>query len=52
MLQGSNGKLPARLLGIIGLGLELNLQLGGDLQPGGWIRIRSITLLNVTGHLG
>ena len=42
---------PARLLGIIRLGLQLGLQLGGDLQPRGWIWIGSITLLDVAGHL-
>jgi len=42
---------PAGLLGVIGLGLKLDLQLRRDNQPGGWIWIGSIRLLDITGHL-
>jgi hypothetical protein len=42
---------PAGLLGVIGLGLKLDLQLRRDNQPGGWIWIGSIRLLDITRHL-
>ena len=42
---------PARLLGIVRLGLELHLQLIRDDEPWGWIRIRSSRLLDVARHV-
>jgi hypothetical protein len=42
---------PAGLLGVIGLGLKLDLQLRRDNQPRGWIWIGSIRLLDITGHV-
>ena len=35
---------PARLFGVIGLGLELGLQLGSNDQPGLWVWIGSSAL--------
>ncbi len=43
---------PARLLGIVGLGLELELKLGRDQQPRRRIGIGSVGLLHVAGHVG
>merc|ERR1711970_1030052 len=43
---------PYALLWVVGLGLVLHLQLILDLQPGGWVRIRSRSFLYVSGHLG
>ena len=42
---------PARLLGVVGLRLELDLQLGRDNEPRGGIWIGSLTLLDVPRHL-
>ena len=41
---------PARLLGIIGLALELCLEGVGDIQPLARIGIRPSALLDVAGH--
>ncbi len=41
---------PARLLGIIRLWLQLDLQLRRDHQPRGWIRVGSLTLLDMARH--
>ena len=52
-LEVSTGALlrdPAGLLGVIRLGLELHLQLIGDDEPWGWIRIGPGGLLDMAGH--
>ena len=41
---------PAGLLWVVGLGLQLDLQLRGNRQPRGWIRVWALALLDVTGH--
>ena len=41
---------PARLLGIIRLGLQLDPQLGGNNQPWIGIWVRSIRLLDMARH--
>ena len=49
-LKYANRQDPARFLGLVGLGLELGLELVGDAQPWGWIWIGSSGLLDVAGH--
>ncbi len=54
-LQVSAGLLlrhPARLLGIVRLGLQLLLELRGDAQPRGRIRVGPVGLLDMAGHGG
>ena len=41
---------PAGLLGVVGLGLELLLQVKADDQPRGGVRVFPLTLLEMAGH--
>jgi len=41
---------PARFLRVVGLRLQLVLQLGGDDQPWGRVRVGTLALLDVAGH--